>query len=85
MPMARHYRLLALLAAALLLGACTQSITPDLSAPYSPDPTSGVNSTVLIITLTATWRGTDGHLRTLTYTTRYAHFGISDFFYTAHT
>jgi hypothetical protein len=36
------------------------------------------------ITLTATWRGSDGRTHSLKYMTRYARNGISDFFYTSH-
>jgi hypothetical protein len=41
-------------------------------------------STMKDITLSATWRGSDGRSHTLTYFTRYAQNGISDFFYTTH-
>jgi hypothetical protein len=56
--------------------SCTQSISPDTSAPY--------NSTMINITLTANWRGADNRPHTLSYFTRYGQNGISDFFYTAH-
>jgi hypothetical protein len=36
------------------------------------------------ITLTATWKGSDGRTRSLTYFTRYGQSGLSDFFYTSH-
>jgi Tfp pilus assembly protein PilV len=53
----------------------TQTITD------APSPFSG---TAKDITLTATWTGTDGRTRSLKYYTRYARFGLSDFFYTTH-
>jgi hypothetical protein len=62
---------------------CTQSIAADTSAVYA-DATSALGYSVVKITLTATWKGTDGRPHTLSYTTRYAHHGVSDFFYTAH-
>ncbi len=72
------------------------SFTPDISSSSSgqlanftcsqvitaaPSP---FNSTMKDITLTATWRGSDGRTRSLTYFTRYGQNGISDFFYTSH-
>ncbi len=54
---------------------CTQSITD------APSPFTG---TMKDITVTATWVGTDGRTQSLTYMTRYAQNGISDFFYTTH-
>ena len=42
------------------------------------------DATVKIITLTASWTGVDGNPHTVSYTTRYAQKGISDFFYTSH-
>lgn len=53
---------------------CTQSITD------SPSPFTNMKD----ITLTATWRGSDGRQRSLTYFTRYGKNGLSDFFYTTH-
>lgn len=55
--------------------ALTQTIA-NAPAPFA--------STAKDITLTATWKGTDGRTRTLTYYTRYVQNGISDFFYTVH-
>jgi hypothetical protein len=55
--------------------ALTQSIVASPS-PY--------DTTMRDITLSATWRGSDGRSHTLTYFTRYAQNGISDFFYTTH-
>jgi len=55
--------------------SCTQSITD------APSPFTG---TMKDITLTATWTGTDGRRKSLSYTTRYGQNGISDFFYTTH-
>jgi Tfp pilus assembly protein PilV len=54
---------------------CTQTIA-DAPSPF--------NGTMKDITLTATWVGTDGRTQSLTYMTRYAQNGISDFFYTTH-
>ena len=47
----------------------------------SPSP---YNTTMKDITLTATWKGSDGRTRSLTYFTRYGQSGLSDFFYTSH-
>jgi len=60
-----------------LLGnfTCSQIITA------APSP---FNTTMKDITLTATWRGSDGRSRSLTYFTRYGQNGLSDFFYTTH-
>lgn len=55
---------------------CTEQITD------SPSPFTGWMKD---ITLTATWKGTDGRSRTLSYFTRYGKYGLSDFFYTTHT
>ncbi|PTX91727.1 hypothetical protein [Opitutus sp. ER46] len=52
---------------------CSQVITAS-PAPF--------NTSMLDITLTATWKGSDGRSRSLTYFTRYGRNGISDFFYT---
>jgi type II secretory pathway pseudopilin PulG len=72
------------------------SFTPDISSSTSgllgnfscsqviaasPSP---FNTTMKDITLTATWRGSDGRTRSLTYFTRYGQNGLSDFFYTTH-
>jgi type II secretory pathway pseudopilin PulG len=57
---------------------CTQTIT-DSPAPYT-SYTYGMKD----IVLTATWKGSDGRTRSLTYFTRYGQIGISDFFYTTH-
>lgn len=54
-------------------GKCAQSIV---------DATPFTN--MKLITLTATWTGTDGKQHTLSYVTRYAQNGLSDFFYTSH-
>ena len=54
---------------------CTQSI---VAAP------SPFDATMKDITLTAAWKGSDGRSHTLSYKTRYAQSGISDFFYTSH-
>ena len=54
---------------------CTQSI---VAAP------SPFNTTMMDITLTATWNGIDGRQHSLSYTSRYGQNGISDFFYTSH-
>lgn len=54
---------------------CTQVIAPS-AAPF--------DTTMRDITLTATWRGSDGRSRSLKYFTRYGQNGISDFFYTSH-
>jgi type II secretory pathway pseudopilin PulG len=54
---------------------CTQVIA-DSPAPF--------NGTMKDITLTATWKGSDGRTRSLTYFTRYGQNGISDFFFTPH-
>ena len=54
-------------------GKCAQSII---------DATPFTN--MKVITLTATWTGTDGLPHTLSYVTRYAQNGLSDFFYTSH-
>ena len=56
-------------------GRCSQSIV-DAPAPFS--------STMKVITLTAAWDGLDGRPHSVTYATRYAKNGLSDFFYTAH-
>jgi Tfp pilus assembly protein PilV len=62
--------------------SCTQSIVYD---PAYDITTSGTTvHTMVDITLTATWIGADGIQRTRTYYSQYAHFGISDMFYTAH-
>ncbi len=58
---------------------CTQSIK---FAAYPFDGTDGTPAR--LITLTATWTGSDGHVQSLSYFTCYAQNGISDFFYTAH-
>jgi Tfp pilus assembly protein PilV len=58
-------------------GACTQTIA-DATAP------SVCAGTMKDITLTATWVGSDGRRQALSYVTRYAQNGISDFFYTTH-
>lgn len=47
----------------------------------APSPFTGQ---MKIITLTATWTGSHGQSHSLSYTTRYAKNGISDFFYTSH-
>lgn len=77
----------------------TGSFTPDLSSSVSgqlanftctqtitDSPGSYATSTYKMkdIVLTATWKGSDGRTRSLTYFTRYAQDGISDFFYTVH-
>jgi type II secretory pathway pseudopilin PulG len=56
-------------------GRFLQSIT-DAPAPYADQ--------MKIITLTATWIGSDGQSHSRSYTTRYVKYGISDFFYTSH-
>lgn len=62
--------------------SCTQSIVYD---PAYDITTSGTTvHTMVDITLTATWIGADGIQRTRTYYSQYAHFGLSDMFYTAH-
>lgn len=55
--------------------SCTQTIT-DAPAPFT--------GSMMDITLTANWTGTDGRSHHLSYLTRYAKNGISDFFYTVH-
>lgn len=55
---------------------CTEVIA-DSPAPY--------NGWMKDITLTATWKGSDGRQRSLSYFTRYGKYGLSDFFYTTHT
>ena len=72
------------------------SFTPDISTSTTgqlanftcseviADAPSPYNGTMKDITLTATWKGSDGRNRTLTYSTRYGQNGISDFFYTSH-
>jgi Tfp pilus assembly protein PilV len=62
-------------------GMLSQFTSLNQSIVNSPSPYS---STMKDITLTATWRGSDGRSHTLTYFTRYAQNGISDFFYTTH-
>jgi Tfp pilus assembly protein PilV len=47
----------------------------------SPSPYTG---SMKDITLTASWKGSDGRTRTLMYFTRYGQNGLSDFFYTTH-
>ncbi|HVS51881.1 MAG TPA: prepilin-type N-terminal cleavage/methylation domain-containing protein [Opitutaceae bacterium] len=54
---------------------CTETIAAAPS-PYA--------STMVDITLTATWKGSDGRSRSLSYFTRYGQNGVSDFFYTSH-
>ena len=56
-------------------GKCAQSIV-DAPSPF--------NATMKEITLTATWKGIDGRMHTLSYVTYYGKNGISDFFYTTH-
>lgn len=41
-------------------------------------------SDIKLITLTVVWSGVDGRRHTLTYQTRYAKNGLSDYFYVAH-
>ena len=54
-------------------GKCAQSIVDE-----------GTFSNMKVITLTASWVGTDGRSHTLSYVTRYGKNGLSDFFYTSH-
>jgi hypothetical protein len=62
--------------------SCYQSIVYD---PTYDVTVAGVTvHTMVDITLTATWTGADGMQRSRTYYSRYAQFGISDQFYTAH-
>jgi len=56
-------------------GKCRQSIT-DAPPPFA--------ASMKVITLTAAWTGLDGRQHSLSYTTRYAQNGISDFFYSHH-
>jgi prepilin-type N-terminal cleavage/methylation domain-containing protein len=55
-------------------GAFTQSIT----TPAAPHDTQ-----MRVITLTASWKGTDGRSHSLSYSSHYVQNGISDFFYTS--
>ena len=57
-------------------GRFSQSIT-SAPTPYN-------NGEMKVITLTATWTGSDGRPHSLSYTTRYGQNGLSDFFYTSH-
>jgi prepilin-type N-terminal cleavage/methylation domain-containing protein len=56
-------------------GRCAQSIV-DAPSPF--------NATMKEITLTATWKGMDGRMHSLSYITYYGKNGLSDFFYTTH-
>lgn len=57
-------------------GAFAQTITdPPAGSPFLGQ--------MKLITLTATWKGMDGQMHTLSYTTRYLKNGLSDFFYTS--
>lgn len=72
------------------------TFTPDISATTSAqlarftcqqslaDAPAPFNGTMKIITLTATWTGIDNKSHSLSYQTRYAQNGLSDFFYTSH-
>jgi Tfp pilus assembly protein PilV len=72
------------------------SFTPDISSGTTGQLANFTCSQVIAaapapfqttmkdITLTATWRGSDGRTRSLTYFTRYGQNGLSDFFYTTH-
>jgi Tfp pilus assembly protein PilV len=76
----------------------TTTFTPDLSADQATKdvianhfsctqrivPVATGGSPMVQITLTARWTGSDGHAQSLSYFTRYAQNGISDFFYTTH-
>lgn len=55
-----------------------------IELPSSADgvtPPGTFDDTMRVITLTATWTGTDGRPHTLSYSTRYGQSGISDFLY----
>ena len=54
---------------------CTQSVAA------APSP---FDTTMRIITLTASWTGIDGRPHSVSYLTRYGQNGLSDFFYTSH-
>ena len=54
-------------------GKCAQSIVDE-----------GTFANMKVITLTASWVGTDGRTHNLSYVTRYGKNGLSDFFYTSH-
>jgi hypothetical protein len=57
---------------------------PGRFAQTITTPASPFNTQMKIITLTATWKGMDGRLHSLSYTTRYVQNGLSDFFYPSH-
>jgi Tfp pilus assembly protein PilV len=60
------------------VGKCSQTIVA---------PTTGLaafDNTMRVITLTATWKGIDDRTHSLSYTTYYARYGLSDFFYSSH-
>jgi hypothetical protein len=60
---------------------CTQVVAYHTTGVYGTS-TSPFYQTMMDITLTAHWTGTDGMKRSRIYTTQYAKGGISDFYYT---
>jgi prepilin-type N-terminal cleavage/methylation domain-containing protein len=64
--------------AAGLEARCAQSIVA------ATGPTTALGSSMLQITLTATWTGMDGRPHSLSYMSNYGKYGLSDFFYTTH-
>jgi Tfp pilus assembly protein PilV len=59
---------------------CLQTI----ALPSTVDGATTFDATMRILTLTATWTGSDGRTHSLSYTTRYGRYGLSDFFWTSH-
>ena len=52
-----------------------------LELPSSIDGATTFDDSMRVITLTATWQGSDGRSHSLSYTTRYGQSGLSDFLY----
>jgi hypothetical protein len=61
---------------------CLQSI--EIPSVKDGTGTTYYDLTMRVITLTATWIGSDGRSHSLSYTTRYGRYGLSSFFYTSH-
>ena len=75
-----------------------QALQDAGNVPATPDPNLGpaaarftctrtisdLKADMKQITLTTTWKGTDGRAHTVSYLTRYGKNGLNDYYYTAH-
>lgn len=59
---------------------CLQTI----ALPSVTDSSTTTDDTMRVVTVSATWTGSDGRAHTLSYTTRFGKNGLSDFLYVSH-